>query len=82
MKSIYRSEEGKNKIIELYDSQLSRLSEPWKDRELSERIAERKFPNFLLTYRELCRKIIDRKFPKGGIMDGYRRYKGFNSGKG
>ena len=31
MKSIYRSEEGKNKIIELYDSQLARLPVPWKD---------------------------------------------------
>ena len=31
MKSIYRSEEGKNKILELYDSQLNRLSVPWKD---------------------------------------------------
>ena len=31
MRSIYRSEEGKNKILELYNSQLSRLSVPWKD---------------------------------------------------
>ena len=31
MKSIYRSEEGKSKILELYDSQLNRLSVPWKD---------------------------------------------------
>ena len=31
MKSIYRNEEGKNKILELYDSQLNRLSVPWKD---------------------------------------------------
>ena len=31
MKSIYRSEEGKNRILALYDRQLSRLSVPWKD---------------------------------------------------
>lgn len=31
MKTIYKSEEGKRKILDLYDSQLSRLSNPWKD---------------------------------------------------
>ena len=31
MKSIYKSKEGKNRILELYDSQLNRLSVPWKD---------------------------------------------------
>ena len=31
MKTIYRSIEGKEKIINLYDSQLSRLKWPWKD---------------------------------------------------
>ena len=31
MKTIYRSEEGKNRILELYDAQLSRLPIPWKD---------------------------------------------------
>lgn len=31
MKTIYKSKEGKEKIIKLYDSQLSRLKAPWKD---------------------------------------------------
>ena len=31
MKTIYRSINGKEKIINLYDSQLSRLKTPWKD---------------------------------------------------
>ena len=31
MKTIYRSEEGKNRILALYDRQLSRLSVPWRD---------------------------------------------------
>lgn len=31
MKTIFRSEEGKRKILELYDRQLSRLTTPWKD---------------------------------------------------
>ena len=31
MKTIYRSEQGKEAIINLYDSQLSRLKQPWKD---------------------------------------------------
>lgn len=31
MKSIYKNEEGKNTILELYDSQLARLPVPWKD---------------------------------------------------
>lgn len=31
MKSIYKSEQGKEKIIKLYDSQLARLKNPWKD---------------------------------------------------
>ncbi len=31
MKTIYRSKEGKEKIIKLYDSQLARLKTPWKD---------------------------------------------------
>ena len=31
MKSIYKSEQGKKEIINLYDSQLSRLNNPWKD---------------------------------------------------
>ena len=31
MKTIYRSKEGKEKIINLYDSQLTRLKTPWKD---------------------------------------------------
>ena len=31
MKTIYKSEEGKKKILELYDSQLKRLSVPYKD---------------------------------------------------
>lgn len=31
MKTIYKSEEGKRKILDLYDNQLSRLTTPWKD---------------------------------------------------
>ena len=31
MKSIYKSEQGKEEIIKLYDSQLARLKNPWKD---------------------------------------------------
>ena len=31
MKTIYRSEEGKNRKLALYDRQLSRLSVPWRD---------------------------------------------------
>ncbi len=31
MKTIYRSEKGKEAIINLYDRQLSRLEKPWKD---------------------------------------------------
>lgn len=31
MKTIYKSKEGKEKIINLYDSQLTRLKTPWKD---------------------------------------------------
>lgn len=31
MKTIYKSEEGKRKTLDLYDSQLSRLTDPWKD---------------------------------------------------
>lgn len=31
MKSIYRSVDGKNKILELYDRQLTRLAVSWKD---------------------------------------------------
>jgi pimeloyl-ACP methyl ester carboxylesterase len=31
MKTIYKSEEGKRKILDLYDDQLTRLSTPWKD---------------------------------------------------
>lgn len=31
MKTIYKSEESKRKILDLYDSQLSRLTNPWKD---------------------------------------------------
>ncbi len=31
MKTIYKSEEGKKAILDLYDSQLSRLKTPWKD---------------------------------------------------
>ncbi len=31
MKTIYKSEKGKKEIIKLYDSQLSRLKNPWKD---------------------------------------------------
>ncbi len=31
MKSIYKSEQGKEEIINLYDSQLSRLNKPWND---------------------------------------------------
>ena len=31
MKTIYRSDKGKEEIIKLYDSQLSRLGTPWKD---------------------------------------------------
>jgi hypothetical protein len=31
MKSIYRSEEGKKRILELYDAQLSRLTLPYRD---------------------------------------------------
>lgn len=31
MKSIYKNEEGKNTILELYDSQLAILPVPWKD---------------------------------------------------
>ena len=31
MKTIYRSEEGKNRILAMYDQQLSRLPVPWRD---------------------------------------------------
>ena len=31
MRSIYKSEEGRKAILELYDRQLSRLQTPWKD---------------------------------------------------
>lgn len=31
MRSIYKTEEGEKEILELYDSQLSRLKTPWKD---------------------------------------------------
>ena len=31
MRSIYKTEEGKKQILDLYDSQLSRLGKPWKD---------------------------------------------------
>ena len=31
MKTIYKSEEGKRRILDLYDSQLSRLATAWKD---------------------------------------------------
>lgn len=31
MKLIYKSKQGKEEIIKLYDSRLSRLSNPWKD---------------------------------------------------
>ncbi|MCR4788677.1 MAG: alpha/beta hydrolase [Lachnospiraceae bacterium] len=31
MRSIYKSEEGKKEILDLYDRQLSRLEVPWKD---------------------------------------------------
>ena len=31
MKTIYKSEQGKKEIINLYDNQLSRLKTPWKD---------------------------------------------------
>ena len=31
MKTIYKSVEGKNKILELYDSQMARLRVPYKD---------------------------------------------------
>lgn len=31
MKSIYKSEQGKEEILNLYDSQLARLKNPWKD---------------------------------------------------
>ena len=31
MKTIYKSEQGKEEIIKLYDSQLARLKNPWKD---------------------------------------------------
>ena len=31
MKTIYKSEEGKKAILDLYDSQLSRLKTPWKE---------------------------------------------------
>jgi len=31
MKTIYRSEEGKSRILALYDRLLSRLSVPWCD---------------------------------------------------
>ena len=31
MKTIYRSEEGKNQILALYDQQLSRLPVHWRD---------------------------------------------------
>ena len=31
MKTIYKSEEGKRRILDLYDSQLSRLASPWND---------------------------------------------------
>ncbi len=31
MRSIYKTEEGKRRIIDLYDRQLSRLQTPWKD---------------------------------------------------
>ena len=31
MRTIYKSEKGKEEILNLYDSQLSRLTTPWKD---------------------------------------------------
>lgn len=31
MKTIYKSEKGKEEILKLYDSQLSRLKAPWKE---------------------------------------------------
>ena len=31
MKTIYRNEDGKNEILELYDQQLNRLAVPYKD---------------------------------------------------
>ena len=31
MKTIYKSEKGKEEILKLYDSQLSRLQAPWKE---------------------------------------------------
>lgn len=31
MRTIYKSEKGKEEILNLYDSQLSRLTAPWKD---------------------------------------------------
>ena len=31
MKTIYRSEEGKKRILALYDQQLSRLPVPWRE---------------------------------------------------
>ena len=31
MRTIYKSEKGKEEILKLYDSQLSRLTTPWKD---------------------------------------------------
>ncbi|MBR4343338.1 MAG: hypothetical protein IKP88_11670 [Lachnospiraceae bacterium] len=31
MRTIYKSERGKEEILNLYDSQLSRLTIPWKD---------------------------------------------------
>lgn len=31
MRSIYKTEEGKKEILDLYDRQLSRLHQPWKD---------------------------------------------------
>lgn len=31
MRTIYKYEKGKEEILNLYDSQLSRLTTPWKD---------------------------------------------------
>ena len=31
MKTIYRSEKGKKEILDLYDAQLARLGQPYKD---------------------------------------------------
>ena len=31
MRTIYKSEKGKEEILNLYDDQLSRLTKPWKD---------------------------------------------------